>query len=93
MMAANSERHSEFLLRRVSNVCKQLPSLLVSRVSCLSPWARQNFPAALKIEKKLCLIGKKILKHLVFMLIFSGTDFPPTPISDPVFQYEVSLHI
>ena len=36
-----SERHSDFSLRRVKNVCKQLTSLLVSRVSCFKPWARQ----------------------------------------------------
>ena len=53
-MAANSERHSEyFLLLRVSVICKQLTSLLVACVSCLSPWARQNFPAPLKIEQTL----------------------------------------
>ena len=39
-----------FSIRRVSDVCKQLTSLLVSRVSYLSPWTRQNFPAQLKIE-------------------------------------------
>ena len=33
-----------------------LASLLTSRVSCPSPWARQNFPAPLKI----CLIGQKL---------------------------------
>ena len=51
-----------FSLRRVSNVCKQLTSLLASCLSCLSPWARQNFPAPLKIEKKLCLIAKKMFE-------------------------------
>ena len=30
-----------------------LTSLLTSRVSCPSPWARQNFPAPLKIEQAL----------------------------------------
>ena len=29
-------------------------------VSCLSPWARQNFPALIK-KNKLCRIGKIIL--------------------------------
>ena len=38
-----------FSLRRESNICKQSTSLLVSRVSCLSPGARENFPAPLKI--------------------------------------------
>ena len=37
-----------------------LMSRLTSRVSCLSPSARQNFPAPLKYNK-LCLIGKKSL--------------------------------
>ena len=30
-----------------------LTSCLTSRVSCFSPWARQNFPAPLKIEQTL----------------------------------------
>ena len=30
-------------LRRIKIVCKQLTSHIVSRVSCLSPWERQNF--------------------------------------------------
>ena len=34
-----------------------LTSILTSRVNCLSPWGRQNFPAPLKIEQ--ILIGKK----------------------------------
>ena len=38
-----------------------LTSCLTSRVSCLSPWARQNFPAPQKTEKKPCLIGKKCI--------------------------------
>ena len=42
-----------FSVRRVSVVCKQLTSILVSRVSCLSPWIKQNFPALLKIEQTL----------------------------------------
>ena len=46
-----------FSLRRAGVVCKQLTSHLASRVSCLSPWVRQNFQAPLKIE--LCPIGKK----------------------------------
>ena len=33
--------------------CKQLKSFLTSRVSCLSPWTRQNFPAPLKVEQTL----------------------------------------
>ena len=41
------------LLGQVKNVCKQLTSLLVSCMSCLSPWARHNFPALLKIEQTL----------------------------------------
>ena len=40
-----------FVVRRVSDVCKQLTSLLVPRVSCLSLWASLNFPAVLKIEQ------------------------------------------
>ena len=55
-MMANFERHSAFFVT-AGKECKQLTSLVVSRVSCLSPWARQNFPAPQKIEKKLCLIG------------------------------------
>ena len=59
-MTANFERHSGCLLRRVKDVPKHLTSLLKSRVSCLSPWARQNFPAPLKIEQTLSrLVGKK----------------------------------
>ena len=50
---ANSERHSEFSVWHVSVICKQLMSLLASCVSCLSPWARQNFPAPLRIEQTL----------------------------------------
>ena len=34
-------------------------SSVTSYVSCLNRWARQNFPALLKIEYKLFLIGKK----------------------------------
>ena len=30
-----------------------MTSHLTSRVSCLSPWARQNFPAPLKLEQTL----------------------------------------
>ena len=41
-------RQSEFSLRSVSVVYKERSSLLASRVSCLSLWARQNFPAPLK---------------------------------------------
>ena len=54
-MMANTERHFGGLRygARVSNVCKQLMSLLVSRVSCLSSWASQNFPAPLKKEQTL----------------------------------------
>ena len=37
----------------------------MSRVSCLSPWARQNFAAPSKIE--LCLIGKKEKRKLAFI--------------------------
>ena len=37
--------------KRLCDVCKQLMSLLVSSVSCLSPWARQYFPAPLKTEE------------------------------------------
>ena len=40
-----------FSLLCVKNACMQMTSLLVSHVSCLSPWARQNFPAPLKIEQ------------------------------------------
>ena len=52
-MMANFERHSDFSSRRIRNVCKQLTSHIVSRVSCLSPWARQNFTAPLKLEQTL----------------------------------------
>ena len=50
-----------FSLLGLNDICKQqLTSLLVSCVSCLSQWARRNFPALLKKKKnKLCLIGKK----------------------------------
>ena len=34
-----------FALRCISDVCKHLTSLVVSRVSCPSPWARQNISA------------------------------------------------
>ena len=50
---AKSERHSEFFVRRGSNACKQLTSLIVPRVSCLRPWERQNFPEPLKLEQTL----------------------------------------
>ena len=47
-------------------------SLLMSGVSCLSPWARQDFPASLNIEK-LCLIGKKsgsvVFVHCIYSVI------------------------
>ena len=46
----NVIRH--FSLRR-EHVCEQLISLSVSCFSYLSPWARQNFSAPLKIEQTL----------------------------------------
>ena len=53
-MTANSERHTECVVtaldRRLSTI-----DVTLSRVSCLSPWARQNFSAPLKI--------KQILSH------------------------------
>ena len=33
--------------------CRVLSSRLTSRLSCLSQWVRQNFPAPLKIEQTL----------------------------------------
>ena len=78
-----------FSLRLEKNVCKQLTSLLVSRVSCLSPWPRQNFPAALKIEQTLSLVKKLlylnysfIIKHEVYFLSL-GAPTSPTMISEP----------
>ena len=50
-MMANSKRHPEFFRHGVNNVCKQLKSRIVSRVSCLGPWGRQSFPAPLKVEQ------------------------------------------
>ena len=47
-----------FSLLCVSNVCKQLASLLVSRVTCLIPWAKQIFSVQLK-QNKLCFVDKK----------------------------------
>ena len=38
-MTANTECHLDVF---VSNICKQLTSLLVARVSCVSPWVRQE---------------------------------------------------
>ena len=55
-----------FSLRRVKNVCKQLTSFLVSRVSCLSPWARQKFSALLKIERTLSHRWQKNLLPKLF---------------------------
>ena len=49
-MPANSERHSEFFVTARKEHCKQLASLLVSRVSCLSPWAREFFSTAKNIS-------------------------------------------
>ena len=51
---ANSEHHSDFLFwQEVSDIWKQVMSLLVSHVSCLSPWAQQNFSASARIEQTL----------------------------------------
>ena len=50
-------------------------SLLTSRVSCLSPWARHNFPAPLKIEQTLCLIGKTQSIQFPFVLMRSINIF------------------
>ena len=52
-MTANSERHSKFFARaRKYSLLKTDVTSSVScelaRVSCLSPLARQNFPAPLK---------------------------------------------
>ena len=59
-----------------------LTTLLTSRVSCSSPWARQNFPARLKIERILSqrkipwtfllawFISTLILQFVVFFLFF-----------------------
>ena len=47
-MTATPNVIRSFSIRRVSVVCKQLASLSSSRANCLSPWARQNFPAPLK---------------------------------------------
>ena len=49
-----------FSLQSVKHVCKQLTSLLVSRVSCLSPTVRQSFSASLKIEQTLSHRSEKI---------------------------------
>ena len=46
-MTANSERHSESLLRHVSNVCKQLMSHIVSRASC-QPMGKTEFSSTAK---------------------------------------------
>ena len=49
-----------------------LTSLLMSRVSCLSPWARQNFPAPLKTEEILSSISCNSIQFLVqYIFLFS----------------------
>ena len=40
-----------------------LMSLLMSRVSCPSPWARQNFPTPLKIKQILSHRKEKYIPH------------------------------
>ena len=50
-MTANSQRNSVFFIMDFVSL------LLLSRISCLSLWATQNFPASLTIE--LYLEGKK----------------------------------
>ena len=62
-------------------------SLLRSHVSCLSQWARQNFPERLKIEKKLCLVSKK--NGTVFTESQDIEDFTQVVISYEI--YETSL--
>ena len=44
-----------------------MTSFLKSHVSCLSPWARQNFPAPLKIELALCS-RKERFEQLSFLV-------------------------
>ena len=40
-----------------------LTLLLTARVSCLSPWTKQNFPASLKIEETLSHRSTKAQSH------------------------------
>ena len=44
------KRQSVFFMVTSLMKVRILTSLLMSHVSCLSPWVRQNFPALLKIE-------------------------------------------
>ena len=48
-----SKSHSVFFVVMSLKKYRILTSLLTSQVSCLSPWARQHFPALLKIEQTL----------------------------------------
>ena len=47
----------------VTSEIKNFDVILTARVSCLSPWARQNFQTPLKLEQTLShtLLGKKLL--------------------------------